>query len=163
MPGAGASSRRCTMPRFALERIFDGTDGLLAKTENPLHRKILINWRGHACLEVMGRYPELVAPDMTVPHPIYHLHNESGTTVLDGMAAVVGFYRKLTESGATVMGITDDKIAVNDWGFAIESNFLHYYPGKVLAADGVDVDDEDEDAPYLARYPQVMVWSFTPD
>ncbi len=148
------------MAELALDRIFDHTDALLARTVNPLHRKILINWRRHACLEIMGRYEELVAPDMTVPHPIYRLHNETGTTVLDGMDAVVGFYRRMTESGATVMGMTDDRIAVNDWGFAIESTFLHFYPGKVLAAGGVDIDDED--ATYLATYPQVMVWSYTP-
>lgn len=149
------------MAKFALNRIFDNTDALLARTANPLHRKILINWRKHACLEIMGRYQDLVAPDMTVPHPVYRLHSETGTTVLDGMDAVVGFYQQLTESGASVMGMTDDKLAVNDWGFAIESKFLHFYPGKVLAAGGVDIDDEE--ATYLARYPQVMVWSYTSD
>jgi hypothetical protein len=149
------------MARFALEKTFHNTDALLARTTDGRHRKILINWRRHACLEVMGRYEEILAPDMTVPHPIYHLHGSGTTTVLDGMAEVADFYRRMAESGACVMGMTDDRIAVNDWGFAIESTFLHYYPGKVLVAGGVHVDDED--ATYLGTYPQAMVWSYTPD
>lgn len=44
------------MAEIALDRIFHNTDALLAKTDNPLHRKILINWRKHACFEIMGRY-----------------------------------------------------------------------------------------------------------
>lgn len=42
------------MARIALERMCDNTDALLAGTENPLHRTILINWRRHSCLEIMG-------------------------------------------------------------------------------------------------------------
>ncbi len=148
------------MAKLALDRIFDNTDALLARTEDPLHRKILINWRKHACLEIMGRYQELLAPDMTVPHPVYRLHLDTGTTVLDGMDAVAGFYHRITAAGANVMAATDDRIAVNDWGFAVESTFHNYVPGKVLAASGAEIDDPE--ATYLVSYPQVMVWSFTP-
>jgi hypothetical protein len=145
-----------------MERMFDNTDALLARTEDPLHRKILINWRRHACLEVMGRYQEILAPEMTVPHPVYRVHEADGTTtLLDGRDVVEGFYRELTEAGACVMVGLDDRIAVGDWGFAVESDFHNYVPGKLLAAKGVPIDDEG--ATYLVSYPQVMVWSYTSD
>ncbi len=122
------------MAKGALERMFDNTDALLARIENPLHRKILSNWRRHSCLEIIGRYQEIFAPDLTVPHPVYHVHtDDSGTVVLDGREAVEGFYRELTESGASVMVGLDDRIAVNDWGFTIESDFHNLVPGAVLA------------------------------
>jgi len=150
------------MAKLALERMFDNTDSLLARTENPLHRKILINWRRHSCLEIMGRYQEIFAPDLTVPHPVYHVHtDDSGTVVLDGRAAVEGFYRELTESGASVMVGLDDHIAVNDWGFTIESDFHNFVPGAVLALMGMDVDDQE--ATYVINYQQAMVWHYTDD
>ena len=146
--------------RHELKHQFDTTDALLAKTTNKLHRRILINWRRHGCLEVMGRYQEIFAPDLTVPHPVYKLHDATGQTeVLDGRAAVEGFYRQITELGANVMVGTDDVIAVNDWGFAIESNFNNFVPGAVLVAQGVPVDDPN--ATYLVTYLQSMVWHYT--
>jgi len=150
------------MAKLPLERMFDNTDALLARTEIPLHRKILINWRRHGCLEIMGRYQEIFAPDLTVPHPVYKVHNDpSGTVVLDGREAVEGFYRDLTEAGASVMVGINDRIAVNDWGFAIESDFNNFVPGKLLAAAGAPIDDED--ATYMISYQQTMVWAYTSD
>lgn len=150
------------MAKIALDRLFDNTDALLARTGDPLHRKILLNWRRHACLEVMGRYQEILAPQMTVPHPVYRVHDDQGSTiVLDGRDAVEGFYREITEGGASVMVGTDDRLAVNDWGFVVESTFNNFVPGGFLAAKGVAV--EDESATYLVQYPQVMVWGYTPE
>ncbi len=150
------------MGKLPLERMFDNTDDLLAKTDNPLHRKILINWRRHSCLEIMGRYQEIFAPDLTVEHPVYRVHNDdSGTVVLDGRAAVEGFYRDLTEAGASVMVGTNDCIAVNDWGFTIESDFHNFVPGIVLSTMGMEVDDPS--AMYLISYQQAMVWHYTED
>ena len=150
------------MSELALRRMFDTTDELLAGTSNPRHRRILINWRRHACLEIMGRYQELLAPDMTVPHPVYRLTDHRGnTTVLDGMEAVAGFYRSLVEQGATVMWVQDDRIAVGDWGFAIASIFHRLIPGHVLAGGREPVDDEA--ATYLVRFGQAMFWQYTED
>ncbi|MFF7633042.1 hypothetical protein ACFZB9_07795 [Kitasatospora sp. NPDC008050] len=50
-----------------------GADLLLDRTENPLHRRILENYRRHALLEVTGRWREVVHdPAMIVDHPVYH-------------------------------------------------------------------------------------------
>ncbi len=53
--------------------MMDDVDDLIDTLENPRHRKILINYRRHGLLEVSGRYEELLAPNMTVPHPHYRL------------------------------------------------------------------------------------------
>lgn len=87
--------------------------------------------------------------------------DDSGTVILDGREAVEGFCRELTESGASVMVGLDDHIAVNDWGFTIESDFHNFVPGKVLEFMGVPVDDQD--ATYVINYQQAMVWHYTGD
>ena len=38
-------------------------DTLLETTTNPLHRRILENYRLHAMLEVSGRYHEIFVPE----------------------------------------------------------------------------------------------------
>lgn len=55
----------------------------------------------------------------------------------------------------------DDHIAVNDWGFTIESDFYNFVPGKLLAFMGVEVDDQE--ATYVINYQQAMVWHYTDD
>lgn len=87
--------------------------------------------------------------------------DDSGTVVLDGRDAVEGFYRQLTEASASVMVGTNDSIAVNDWGFSIESDFHNFVPGALLAHMGVDVDDPA--ATYVIAYQQAMIWHYTPD
>ena len=66
--------------------------------------------------------------------------------VLDGMDEVSAFYQHLEQSGAIVLWPEEQHVAVADWGFASEASFLHFVPGAMLAADGVDVDVDDPGA-----------------
>ena len=45
---------------------------LLDRTENPRHRFLLMVTTG-TNLEMAGRYEEILAPDMMVEDPVYHL------------------------------------------------------------------------------------------
>jgi len=121
--------------------MMDAVDALLAQTDNPAHRAILKNYRRHVLLEVSGRYPQILAPDMMVGHPVYRLTEGPRTLVLDGKQAVRRWYRRLVDSGANVMWATDEQYAVADWGFAAEMTLHHVMPGAVLAAGGTDIDD----------------------
>jgi len=47
---------------------------LLDRTENPRHRFLLMAYDRHRNLEMAGRYEELIAPDMMVEEPVYHVH-----------------------------------------------------------------------------------------
>lgn len=160
------------MGRFDDEFVaqMDDVDRLIERTEDPLHRRILINFRRHGLLEVSGRYDELLAPDMTVEHPVYRLFEDGEATVLDGMDQVRGFYQSLAEIDMLVMWIKDAKIAVDDWGFAGEVLFSQFIPGRMMsgkvfsnvAAGGglTETESFDADAWYLVRRTLCFNWPY---
>jgi hypothetical protein len=143
------------MGKLEITDITLAVDRLLEVTENPRHRQILENYRRHGLLEVSGRWPEIFAPEMSVEHPVYRLTEGGRTVVLDGREQVQEFYRGMADAGNLVMILEDEKLAVADWGFASESIFNHYTPGRLI---GEDVDDPD--AWYLLRYRVAMVWHY---
>jgi hypothetical protein len=49
------------------------TAELLARTIDPLHRAILLNFWRHVHLEGAGEYKQIVAPDMMVDEPVYRV------------------------------------------------------------------------------------------
>ena len=133
-------------------------DRLLEVTENPRHRQILENYRRHALLEVSGRWPEILDPEMTVEHPVYRITEGGRTMLLDGREQVGEFYGGMTEVAAHLMVLEDEYIAVADWGFASESIFNHQASGLFLIASGEEVDDPD--GFYLLRHRLSMVWHY---
>ncbi|OZC30067.1 hypothetical protein J8M97_13865 [Gordonia polyisoprenivorans] len=149
--------------------MMDDVDELIESLDNPLHRKILINYRRHGLLEVSGRYEDLLAPSMTVRHPHYRLFEGGQGVILDGMDAVRTFYQQLAEMDMLVMWTGKQKMAVNDWGFSGEAQFNQFVPGALLgdnvfAAVGSDTAPEsqyDADAYYLVRRTLAFVWPYT--
>ncbi|MGH3321587.1 MAG: hypothetical protein ACRDN9_15725 [Streptosporangiaceae bacterium] len=131
---------------------------LLEKTEDPRHRAILNNYRRHVHLEVCGRIDDILAPDMTVPHPVYRICWAGRTRVLDGPDQVRSFYNELGGAGA-VLWNTDEEIAVADWGFAAELTLNQLMPGHALAAEGEDIDDPR--ATYHLKSRQAFVWPYS--
>ncbi|GAA2920188.1 hypothetical protein JOD62_000413 [Microbacterium keratanolyticum] len=160
------------MGRFDDEFVaqMDDVDRLIERTEDPLHRRILINFRRHGLLEVSGRYDELLAPEMTVEHPVYRLFEDGEAILLDGMDQVRGFYQSLAEIDMLVMWIKDAKIAVGDWGFAGEVLFSQFIPGRMMSgkvfsnvAAGGDLTESevfDADAWYLVRRTLCFNWPY---
>ncbi len=63
------------MNRFeqAVYECMNPTADLLARTENPLHRAILLNFWRHVHLEGSAQYEAITAPDMMVDHPVYRV------------------------------------------------------------------------------------------
>lgn len=121
---------------------------VLANTENPRHRAILINFLHHLTLEISGRWEEILEPELTVAHPVYRMCGKGRTTVLEGMEAVAGFYRSVVETGMNVMGSIVEDLYISDTGVASESLWGHIVPGATLTTD--DVPDLDPNAHYLA-------------
>jgi len=146
------------MTKLDVTKAVLGVDRRLEVTEDPRHRQILENYRRHGLLEVSGRWPEILDPAMTVEHPVYRITEGGRSLLLDGREQVQEFYRGMTEAGAPVMILEDEKIAVADWGFVSESIFNHYAPGGFLLASGEDVDDPD--AWYLLRHRMAMIWHY---
>jgi hypothetical protein len=116
------------------------------------------NYRRHGLLELSGRWPEIFDPEMTVEHPVYRITSGSRSVLLDGRGQVQDFFRAMTDAGACVTILEDEKLAVRDWGFASESIFNHYAPGAFLIASGDEVDDHA--AWYLLRHRSAMFWHY---
>ena len=149
------------MEIFDVRNVVNQPDALLAVTENPRHRAILLNFRRHALLEVSGRWKEILRPEMVVDDPYYRI-NENGKSVhLRGMADIGAFYAGLTEAGLNVFGPIRENIAVADWGLAIESFFGNHVPGRVLRDQGEDIDDPD--AYYQLTHYMASFWPYDAD
>lgn len=163
-------------PRTGYEREFvammDDIDTLIDSTSDPLHRKILINYRRHGLLEVSGRYEELLAENMTVRHPHYRVFEGGAGVILDGMDEVRNFYRTLADIDMLVMWTGKQKMAVADWGFAGEAEFSQFVPGGMLgdnvfgsldgaAEGGESASAYDPESYYLVRRTLAFVWPYT--
>jgi len=146
---------------FDVRNVVTEPDALLAVTENPRHRAILLNFRRHALLEVSGRWKEILQPEMIVDDPYYRI-NENGKSVhLRGIADIGAFYAGLTEAGLNVFGPIRENIAVADWGLAIESFFGNHVPGRVLRDQGEDIDDPE--AYYQLTHYMASFWPYDAD
>jgi len=135
---------------------FRGIDAFLETLDNPLHRRIIENYRRHAIFEITGYKEKIFTPDMTVEHPIYIFNGPVACLRLEGTEAILGYYSSLTERQATVIVIADEKLAVADWGFASESMFYSYMPGHCVP----DWLSADPDKLYIFRQATAMCWPY---
>jgi hypothetical protein len=149
------------MRTFDVRDVVKAPDELLARSDNPRHRAILTNFRRHALLEVAGRWREILTPAMVVDRPVYRINENGRSTHLAGLDEIGKFYRDIADRGLNVFGPIEERIAVADWGLAIESLFGNYLPGHVLAAQGEDVDDPD--AWYQLTHYMASFWPYDED
>jgi hypothetical protein len=147
-----------TAPKVDVLAVPQHVDRLLTTVRDTHHRAILQNYRRHVLLELAGRWPEILTPEMTVPHPVYRSVMGAQTTVYDGIDEVAGFYRGLAEAGMTVSSPIEERIAVADWGLATETRSLQILPGHVLAAQGFPVPDRDDT--YRFTVLLAMIWPY---
>jgi hypothetical protein len=131
------------------------TAELLDRTTSPLQRAILLNWWRHVHLEGSGQFDKIMAPDMTVDHPVYRVTWGAHPAVIEGKDGVLAFYNSVSES---VLWNSDDLIAVNDWGVADELTFHQIARGADLQAIGYDVPDPEK--LYHASSRQVFIWPY---
>ena len=145
------------MNRFeqAVQDCMIPTAELLAETEKPLHRAILLNFWRHVHLEGAGDYDRIVAPDMMVDEPVYRVAWGANPTVIRGKDGVLAFYRSVGES---VLWHSDDRLAVGDWGISDEITFHQLARGADLAAIGYEIDDPE--ALYHVSSRQSFVWPY---
>ncbi|WP_353171541.1 hypothetical protein [Acinetobacter rudis] len=161
-----------SQPRTPFETEFvemmDDIDVMIEASTNPMHKKILINYRRHALLEVAGRYDELLAPNMTVAEPKYRIFEGNSSILLEGMQQVRQFYQTLSATNMLVMWSGKQKMAVNDWGFAGEIEFSQFVPGARLAEnifqslgnEPCENSEYDADTFYIIRRKLAFVWPY---
>ncbi len=145
------------MNRFeqAVYDCMNPVEELLQRTENPLHRAMLENFRRHVHLEGSGQFDKITAPDMTVDNPVYRVSWGDHPALIEGKEGVIGFYNSVTEA---VLWNSDDLIAVNDWGIADELTFNQLIKGSDLQNLGYKA--ESPDAYYHLRSRQAFIWPY---
>ena len=131
------------------------TAELLARTTDPLHRAILLNFWRHVHLEGAGEYEAIVAPDMMVDHPVYRVTWGAEPVVIEGKEGVLGFYNSV---GEAVLWHSDDRLSVADWGICDELTFHQLASGSDLRALGYDVADTD--GLYHVSSRQAFIWPY---
>jgi hypothetical protein len=107
----------------------DPTLELYERTENPLHRAILLNYWRHVHLEGAAMFEEITAPDMMCDDPKYHITWGDSPFQVSGRQGVYDFYASI---GDIVLWNSGDKIAVADWGIADEMWFHQMSTGAEL-------------------------------
>lgn len=135
-------------------------EAMLPTLTNPHHRAILENYRYHALLEVAGRWQEILAPALTIDHPIYRISAGGVTHVMDGGDAVARFYSQMKDAGRNVFGPVEQTIAVADWGFGAEALFQAHATGAELRAQGKDAE---LGKAYRIEWWASSAWHYTPD
>ena len=134
-------------------------DELMKVTTNPRHRFMLEAYYRHRFLEIAGRYEEIFTPDMTAPNPVYHFEVAGNSATLDGAEAVKGFYAVWAQTNQSIFYAEDEQVAVADSFIASVATMYQQTHGKTLAANGIQVDDEN--AYYLLKVPGVqMFWPY---
>jgi hypothetical protein len=131
------------------------TERLLAETSKPLHRAILLNFWRHVHLEGSGQYEAILAPDMTVEHPVYRVAWGANPAIIEGKDGVIAFYESV---GEAVLWNSEDCLAVGDWGVADELTFNQLASGETLVAIGYDVPRAD--GLYHVSSRQAFIWPY---
>src|SRR5437016_3088520 len=141
--------------RIQPKRSFVAIDAKLREVTNPKHRVMLENYRAHLAAEV-GADLERIMATMT-PEPVYHSYGRGLEAGPKGQAATRAFYQRIFDEGTNVLEREIDRLTVDDWGIVSEGTIHIINPGKVLAARGTKVDDEN--AHYLLS---VRIAAFLP-
>ena len=150
-----------TVPKLDVRNVPAEAERLLGWVTDPRKRAILENFRRHSMLEVSGRWPEILSPELTVAHPVYRIVDGAHTEIFDGYDAVAGFYSGLTEAGLNVLAPIEERMAVSDWGLAIESLL-----GQILRGDQLPIFGEparDSATYYLMTHNVANIWPYDDD
>lgn len=145
------------MNRFeqAIYDCMNPTAELVERTDNPLHKAMLLNFWRHVHLEGAGEFERIVAADMMVDEPVYRVTWGASPAVVRGKAGVVQFYESVGES---VLWHSDDCLAVGDWGICDEITFHQLACAADLRAVGYDVEGDEQ--LYHVSSRQAFIWPY---
>jgi len=146
------------MPKFDISQNARAQDALLETLDDPRHRRIIENYRRHALLEVGGDYERIFEPDMTAEVPRYKIlwGDLVGQEIVGD--DVKEMYRQMVESGANVIVVSDEQLAVCDAGLFSRADFTQFAPGAAVREMGYEADDPD--AWYALTFYVVAFWPY---
>lgn len=133
----------------------------LAREEDPVLRRNLETVLAHMKAEVAGDIDALL--DTLSPDVAYHSYGALEVPELNpvGRGGVRAFYERFIASGATRLQFDVDRLVVDRECVVTEGVMRMAYPGRTLAAMGVDVDDPD--AAYLFETRMAVLWPMDRD
>jgi hypothetical protein len=113
---------------------------------NELHRALILEVRDHMKHEIRGDLEPLMAT--LIAEPVYHFWGDN-PFVLEGRAAVRGFYENLIATGGNQFQVVVDRIVADDGGVITEGQVKQVYRGSQVVAmglrelDGTAIADDD--------------------
>jgi len=152
---------------------------LIARTDDPRHRFLLMGYDRHRNLEMAGRYEEIFAPDMMVAHPIYHIHAHGLRVRLEGQEDIKDLYRVWAATNESVfytemefVGVTDHYVSSMAVGYhqvsgrsLLQNKILSCLPAFIARfllnqSFGRDTFEADENSMYLYKSTFYMIWRY---
>jgi hypothetical protein len=141
---------------FDQRRGWKALEERLARTENARHRQLLETVIEHVKAEVAMSLDRLMGT--LVDEPNYHFWVAGKDVGPKGRQAVREYYMSFLASGGAIMQTPKERIVVDDDNVVHEGVISNIVPGRVAKARGYHVDDED--AHYLVRFRNVVLWTF---
>jgi hypothetical protein len=142
-----------------LRKGWDAYDAAYREEEDPRRRAILAVMKDHLKWEVLGQ-PDRILESVS-QDAVYRFYGLGQTVEYRGLEEIRAFYQGLADSGANVLQLDIEHLAVADWGLAAHGIWHQVYPGSALSGpDGLVQDSsvDDADANYLVS--QRMSWFF---
>ncbi len=120
------------LKKLDITQLNASVDRLLAVTENPRHRFMLMAYARHRALELAGRYPEIFAPDMMAPEATYHFIYGGNNVTLTGHDQIKSLYRMWAQTNQSIFYIEHEEVAVSDHNIYSVSTVYQQVSGKTL-------------------------------
>lgn len=145
------------MPIIDVHRTWAKVEERLATESDPLRRRNLETVLAHMKAEARGDIDGLLA---TLSDDVaYHAYGTDDPALNPvGRSAVRAFYENFIASGATRLQFDIDRLVVDRDCVVTEGVMRMAYPGRTLAARGIEVDDPD--AYYLYEARMATFWPF---
>jgi hypothetical protein len=148
---------------YDIRLLTKAADDLLKTVTNPRHRKILINYRRHAILEVCGRYDEILAADLTVEKPDYLMYVGGAPVQYNGRDRVQALYGSMVKTNICVMMFENEVLRVDDNGFSTRVTFHIFMPAAIALHFGANVEAHQLDEMVIQTTDRIMVWDYDED
>jgi hypothetical protein len=132
-------------------------DEFTGQTSNPKHLAILANYREHLLAEIAGDIDAIMATQ--APEPQYHFYGSGvGDAGPKGQQEVRAFYQNIFDQGYNKLRYDADRFVIQDHALFHEGNMHIVFPGRALAAMGIDV--ENKDAHHVFSYRQAALFHY---
>ncbi len=146
------------MPEINPDHGWQSVERHMAKIRDPRRRAVLACVRDHLKAEAEGNFEQMLGTLAADPNYHFWVEGNGFGNGPKGRGAVKAHYEGLFRERRHVCDWDIDRIVVDEDTVVTEGFFDQLFPGKVLAARGAKIDDED--AVYALRVRLLILWPF---